>query len=720
MGDAELQEFRQRWKEELEKNSTDVGQGAVVSKLETCHYPLQALSETTLTPNFKDCGHTESARVKIKAEQEGPSDSIGDARGDETSSCSNFLSEKAGKSANDAGSYSFLAQGNSDTTKSYVEYPTSASQSCLMRADVSRSEDRRPSAQPSSIEDQPGYVSIAEGLLDGRASPLLDRIQAETSRRKRAHAKATAKRYFQQQPPQKLHKKETLLDQLIQDLNELNEIPFFDVELPYELALKIFQYLNRTELGRCAQVSKPWKALAEDEVLWYRLCMKEGYLTGASVSDSPCWKGTLRDCRNVEHTLRYNWKNRVGSVTHLQYELGKVLCDVSSCDGLVIAGYTSGDVRLWDTLHWDSGASYLRPSHVAMETALRPHISHVQVNRTVAVAAYEDGAVDVWSTETGQEPIHHFQHLQKVQGLALGSDGATVASACGSRVRLDCPVDKGYWKMLYQTELQKPVEFLRLAPDTEEVPLAVVSAAETVYLLRAEQDPSVLHSVYGHPVTCMDVSSSQAALGIKSGGWVMNDGNKIQVYSLQTGKTELAMGNSAGDFTCVNLRDSPPHLLVSGNKDRRVRVFDLRTGSCVTSLYAHHLGVSAVQTDDWKIVSGGEEGLVCVWEMRMGAKLWEMHNRHPVRHVRFSTSTLVTANIPDEKYPRGACITDDDLTAHRRHRGVIYLYDFSVDMLALEHVLPICRSDYTESTGYSYNIGLAMPYDILTEPRSVV
>lgn len=59
----------------------------------------------------------------------------------------------------------------------------------------------------------------------------------------------------------------------------------------------------------------------------------------------------------------------------------------------------------------------------------------------------------------------------------------------------------------------------------------------------------------------------------------------------------------------------------------RVRVYDLRSGSSVVSLYAHHLGVTAVQADDWKIVSGGGEGLVCVWEMRMTAKLWEMHNR---------------------------------------------------------------------------------------------
>lgn len=37
--------------------------------------------------------------------------------------------------------------------------------------------------------------------------------------------------------------------------NEMDDVPFFDVQLPYELAINIFQYLNRRELGRCAQVS---------------------------------------------------------------------------------------------------------------------------------------------------------------------------------------------------------------------------------------------------------------------------------------------------------------------------------------------------------------------------------------------------------------------------------------------------------------------------------
>ena len=35
----------------------------------------------------------------------------------------------------------------------------------------------------------------------------------------------------------------------------MDDVPFFDIQLPYELAINIFQYLNRRELGRCAQVS---------------------------------------------------------------------------------------------------------------------------------------------------------------------------------------------------------------------------------------------------------------------------------------------------------------------------------------------------------------------------------------------------------------------------------------------------------------------------------
>lgn len=74
-------------------------------------------------------------------------------------------------------------------------------------------------AEPS---DQPKYVSIASGLLDGRTSPLLDRIQEERMlKRRRYHDSIpnTCSGSSQQpQPQKKAQRGEKLVDQLIQDL----------------------------------------------------------------------------------------------------------------------------------------------------------------------------------------------------------------------------------------------------------------------------------------------------------------------------------------------------------------------------------------------------------------------------------------------------------------------------------------------------------------------
>lgn len=75
-------------------------------------------------------------------------------------------------------------------------------------------------AAAAETEDQPQYVSIASSLLDGRTSPLLDRIEEERSRRKRQYHNMTnvCSSSLQQQPQGKVKKEEELVDQLIQDL----------------------------------------------------------------------------------------------------------------------------------------------------------------------------------------------------------------------------------------------------------------------------------------------------------------------------------------------------------------------------------------------------------------------------------------------------------------------------------------------------------------------
>lgn len=67
--------------------------------------------------------------------------------------------------------------------------------------------------------------------------------------------------------------------------------------------------------------------------------------------------------------------------------------------------------------------------------------------------------------------------------------------------------------------------------------MAVATAGDLVYLLKADDSARTLHHVYGQPVTCLDVSANQAAFGVKSLGWV-HEGNKVQIARHAINKIE--------------------------------------------------------------------------------------------------------------------------------------------------------------------------------------
>ncbi|KIL69523.1 hypothetical protein M378DRAFT_183963 [Amanita muscaria Koide BX008] len=61
------------------------------------------------------------------------------------------------------------------------------------------------------------------------------------------------------------------LSQLSEQLNHMNRIDPLAI-LPREVALKILGYLDAISLCRAAQVTRRWKALADDDVLWRGIC----------------------------------------------------------------------------------------------------------------------------------------------------------------------------------------------------------------------------------------------------------------------------------------------------------------------------------------------------------------------------------------------------------------------------------------------------------------
>lgn len=71
------------------------------------------------------------------------------------------------------------------------------------------------------------------------------------------------------------------------------------------------------------------------------------------------------------------------------------------------------------------------------------------------------------------------------------------------------------------------VSWLGLVPHVTGRPVAVATTEEAVYLLKAGEPERVLHSVYGQPITCLDVTGGEAAFGVKGFGWLLNETNQV-------------------------------------------------------------------------------------------------------------------------------------------------------------------------------------------------
>lgn len=524
------------------------------------------------------------------------------------------------------------------------------------------------------------------------------------------------------------------LDLFIADLDEINEIPFFDLTVPREVAIKIFEPLGIKDLCRCSQVSKSWKSLADDELLWCHICHELGYEREAQAVEKTKWKAVVRQHVEHERKLVYNWKNRIASFSQLQHIPGGILCAVDSSGDNIVSGYTNGEVKLWnvgeqyDCLFQPSNTSLI--INEAIEDGTIPNkVTHMAVSPKFVVAAYRQGNVDIWKIE-GKDSISPAQVIdchdrRGLKGVEVAQNEDLVLTVSGphdisfvhicqgfnedgfSKKKVINIPERTVSAKIFEEQKSYSKPYIIIGTDFK---INIHKTDDSQYGSDIFNHMINIHHLIGSPVTCMNARSSpsQLAVGLGSCGGAI-DPYRVKVYDLNSGKLLSTLYNHTWTITCINLADSPENLMVTGCGDRRVRTFDMRTESMTNQFAGHSSQVNTVQMDDMKVVSGGDDGFVRVWDLRMSKKLWEIHNRHPVKHCHFTKNKLIVGNVPNSTMP---IVDEFDSATHRRYRGTVQVYDFSVDQMT-QGVPDICLSTYDEPEASHYNISLAMPYDKL-------
>ncbi|XP_071944104.1 F-box/WD repeat-containing protein 8-like [Antedon mediterranea] len=534
---------------------------------------------------------------------------------------------------------------------------------------------------------------------------LTNQNEASTSERL-TNQNAWKRRKMNNEDDEEKNKTLGFLETFISDLDELNEIPFFDIEIPREIGVKIFKHLSMKDLCNCAQVSSSWRSLANDQLLWFPFYQSLGLSDEVSIDNEPNWKEAVRDGLMQKDLLLANWKGRIGRVTALEHVTGGVLCTASSSDNAVISGYSNGSVRLWKV-----------NGQVENETMLfscdMPEVNHVAVNSIVSIATYTNGDMNIWSTEHGGDPVHRY-HQDSIRCASIATDAAQVASTSGRELRVETANGSGNWYKQDSIILDTDIEDMKLFPMLDQNQQATNVALITntgLYIYQPAPGPrylSLVHAFVGGSgiPTCMEVMNNYIVCGFGVAGF--QESFSVKFFDVETKNIKQVFRGHTWNVTCIHGDDPLRSMFVTGCKDKRVRLFDLRLESNrpVMSLSGHGGAVTQVQADDWKVLSGGMEGMVCLWDQRMQRKLWDTYARHPVRYTHFKGSSLVTANIPNIK-----SLQDDfETVTHKRLRGELRHYNFLADQTR-EGLPSVCLSNYDEPEGYNYNIRLTAPYD---------
>lgn len=212
------------------------------------------------------------------------------------------------------------------------------------------------------------------------------------------------------EPPLKKSKTSTstLLDELIRDIDESTDVPFFNISLPREIALQIFDYLSVADLYSCLRVCKSWHSLSSDELLWYNLYKRLKFHHANSKSEES-WKNSVKEAILFNQQLVQNFKTHQCRTTKLTNRLGIVLTCANNNSTTIVAGYSTGIIRTWSIdaiLNADENDEQLTTPDIIYESTdhTSSSVKSVGLLKNDIYALHDDGLVELWRKDAGGQP----------------------------------------------------------------------------------------------------------------------------------------------------------------------------------------------------------------------------------------------------------------------------------------------------------------------------
>ncbi|KAI9322726.1 WD40-repeat-containing domain protein [Dichotomocladium elegans] len=124
---------------------------------------------------------------------------------------------------------------------------------------------------------------------------------------------------------------------------------------------------------------------------------------------------------------------------------------------------------------------------------------------------------------------------------------------------------------------------------------------------------------------------------------------------------------------CIQFDDDK---IVSGSRDRTIKIWDMQTGECRKTLMAHSASVLCLQYDDRYIFSGSSDATIIQWDIRTGSVIRVLYGHtESVLNLKFSGNRLVSCS-KDRTVRIWDLETGKTLRTLRGHRAAVNAVQF--------------------------------------------